>query len=265
MPRNNANGVGGMFDDLKSRLGFGRNEAEGEYDDYGEYDDDYGDEAGGEYDDYGPDYDEKAPVGGYRPISTGSSSRSRSSRGDLSSNLVSIDDVRASTRADRAQRDATTSYDGDGYSTSRVGSRNVIDATAPAPSSPAHTMALRELRARSEGLDSLYEPSGSRAYDSYAGMGASSYGSSRSLTVVKPMVYGDVERVARSVRLGDVVVLVMRNTPEDLFKRILDFSFGVASALDANVECPGDKVFAIARGNGLTDDEKARLRSQGAL
>ena len=87
----------------------------------------------------------------------------------------------------------------------------------------------------------------------------------RSLTVVKPTVYGDVERVSKAVKAGDVVVLVMRNTPDDLSKRILDCSFGVASALDANVECPGDKVFAIARGNALSEDEKRRLRNQGAL
>ena len=76
---------------------------------------------------------------------------------------------------------------------------------------------------------------------------------------------GDVERVARAVKSGDVVVLAMRNTPDDLSKRLLDFSFGVASALDANVECPGQKVFAIAKGNALTEDEKRRLRAQGVL
>ena len=57
----------------------------------------------------------------------------------------------------------------------------------------------------------------------------------------------------------------MRATPDDLSKRVLDFSFGVASALDANVECPASKVFAIARGNGLTEAEKRNLVSQGVL
>ena len=74
-----------------------------------------------------------------------------------------------------------------------------------------------------------------------------------------------MERIARAVKSGDVVVLAMRYTPEDLSKRVLDFSFGVASALDANVECPGDKVFAIARGNALTPEEKQRLGAQGVL
>jgi len=67
------------------------------------------------------------------------------------------------------------------------------------------------------------------------------------------------------VKAGDVVVLQLRNTPDSLAKRILDFSFGVSAALDASVECPTDKVFAIARGNALTDAEKANLRGRGVL
>ena len=83
--------------------------------------------------------------------------------------------------------------------------------------------------------------------------------------MIKPVVYGDVERVASSLKAGNVVVLAMRNTPTDLMKRILDFSFGVASALDAAVENPGDKVLAIAQGAGLSEDEKRQLRTQGVL
>ena len=84
-------------------------------------------------------------------------------------------------------------------------------------------------------------------------------------TVVRPTSYNDVERVSRALKAGDAVVLAMRATPDDLSKRVLDFSFGVASALDASVECPAPKVFAIARGIGLTDAEKRSLTSQGVL
>lgn len=268
--------VGGMLDDLKSRLGFTRDEDRyapdeyEDYDEYGEYD----------YDEYG-DFDEK-PVGGFRPAQPASSSRtSRFGRADSSPNLVSFDDVKANTSVpDRLQRDPLPPRGGNYSSTTNVGGHTVIDTTVPAPESPAYKAAMRDGSMRSEGLNTLFEPTMPTAttpaasaassssydpYEAYSSHTPSTYAKSRSLTVVRPTSYGDVERVARAVKSGDVVVLAMRSTPDDLSKRILDFSFGVASALDANVECPGDKVFAIARGNALTEDEKRRLRAQSVL
>ena len=54
-------------------------------------------------------------------------------------------------------------------------------------------------------------------------------------------------------------------TPDALAKRILDFSFGVSSALDARVEAVADKVFAITRGAALTEAERLALLNQGVL
>ena len=200
--------------------------------------------------------------------------RSYDRRGDSGPRLVSIDDVKESTRIpDRLNRDP---LDRDSReNVTHYGTRSVIDETIPPVSSPAHNAALRDSqRATSDGYNSLFEPTRSTdsattgsydPYEAYSTGASGTHSPMRSLTVVKPTVYGDVERVSKAVKAGDVVVLVMRNTPDDLSKRILDFSFGVASALDANVECPGDKVFAIARGNALSEDEKRRLRNQGAL
>lgn len=253
MARGITSGAVDMLDGLKSRLGFTRNDDDF-YDD--DYDDDYSDEYDEEYAGYGSDYDDSAPVGGYRPATTRSSHTSRFGRADsAASNLVSIEDVKSRTQVpDRLRRDPLAPSDsGDFASAPRY------DAVGSASSS------------QSGGVDSLFEPTTAPTftpydpYEAYSSSNPSTYSATRPLTVVKPVVYGDVERVARAVKSGDVVVLVMRNTPDDLSKRILDFSFGVASALDANVECPGEKVFAIARGNGLTEDEKTRLRNQGAL
>ena len=65
--------------------------------------------------------------------------------------------------------------------------------------------------------------------------------------------------------LGNAVVLNLAATPDALAKRILDFSFGVASALDANVECVGNKVFALTRIDELTEAERSYLRTQGII
>ena len=269
MAKNYTATAGGMLDDLKSRLGFGSHDDDEYEDDYDDFDDD----------DFEDDYDDYADRNG---ASSRRSSRSRDydydyerdygsdydRRSDSGPRLVSIDDVKESTRADRYNRD---SYD----NVTHYSTRSVIDETVPPISSPAHNAALRDSqRSSSDGYNSLFEPtrapepaasSSYDPYEAYSTGSAATHAPMRSLTVLKPTVYGDVERVAKAVKSGDVVVLVMRNTPDDLSKRILDFSFGVASALDANVECPGDKVFAIARGNALSEDEKRRLRNQGAL
>lgn len=102
-------------------------------------------------------------------------------------------------------------------------------------------------------------------FDAFEGGQAFHHSPTRKLQVVKPASYEDVAAVARYVRAGDVVVLALRTTDASLAKRVLDFSFGVASALDAQVDCPSDKVFTIIKGNALTLEEQHRLRQQGVL
>ena len=268
MAKNYTATAGGMLDDLKARLGFGGHDDE-EYDEYDDFED--------EYDDFEDDFDDRPSSrrsGSSRSSYDRDYDRSYDRRGDSGPRLVSIDDVKESTRVpDRLNRDPLARDSREG--SSRFSTRSVIDETVPPISSPAHNAALRDSqRATSDGYNSLFEPTRSAdsastgsydPYEAYSTGASGTHAPMRSLTVIKPTVYGDVERVSKAVKSGDVVVLVMRNTPDDLSKRILDFSFGVASALDANVECPGDKVFAIARGNALSEDEKRRLRNQGAL
>ena len=107
--------------------------------------------------------------------------------------------------------------------------------------------------------------SGYDPYRVYEAGGATSHKPTRSISVISPVSYNEVENVARMLRAGDAVVLTLRNTPSQLSKRILDFSFGVASALDATVDCIADKVFAITRVSNLNEDELARLRNQGVI
>lgn len=314
----------GVFDGLKSKLGFadgnGRGGAQDAY--YDEYADDYGDEYGDGYDEfaeYGPDYD--ATYTGTRydapdavttraPRTSSRTSRTSASRSSSTSSsssqdkgfprLVSIDDVRAHTRVPESlNRDplpARHVTSASSTTTRRRGERTVVDATAPAPASPAYvaaTAAAREAeKSRSEGLESLFSstataaaeasqgahaaPSASSAsssqshgsydpYEAYSGTGSAAHNPSRSLSVLMPSAYGDVERVAKVLKAGDAVVLSLRQTPDDLSKRVLDFSFGVASALDARVECIADKVFALTRETSLTDAERTALRSKGVL
>lgn len=124
----------------------------------------------------------------------------------------------------------------------------------------------------STGLDSLFTPTTSTSagsststtdpYAAYETGSSFSVKAQREFHVIKPVVYQDVQTIARIVRSGDVVVLALRSTNDALAKRVLDFSFGVASALDASVECIADKMFTVAQGKELTLDEKHRARQQ---
>ena len=83
--------------------------------------------------------------------------------------------------------------------------------------------------------------------------------------MLKPASYEDVSSVAQSVRAGHIVVLSLRQTDPALSKRVLDFSFGVASALTAQVDCIAEKTFVILQGRELTLEEKHKLAKQGVL
>ena len=275
---------GNVFGNLKSKLGFGDDDqsarggrgARGSRNDFDEFEDDeyaYDDEFGydddeygdgfydDEFGDYGPAYDEADDYAPVNPVSTRpASTRSSSSRSNKNfPNLVSIDDVKAHTAVpDRLMRDPlpprSTTSSRPVATDSATSGRIVVDDRLPARNSDAsdvNTMSVPQ---------GVYDP-----YEAYSSSAPTTHTPSRSITILRPNSYADVEQVAKIVKSGDVVVLALGATPADLSKRILDFSFGVASALDASVETPGDKVFAIAKGSALSVPETQALRNQGVL
>lgn len=274
-----------MLGDLKSKLGFGAKNQDPEYDEYyddgyEEYADDYDDYADSPEDDYYEDY---APRSN-RSASYASDSYRATPRGRATSpRLVSMDDVRASTRIPASlERDPLPAR---ATRSSFDAGRTMVDSSLPPQMTPEGTAAeaAAASRRRSEGLDSLFSstteapaPTPRQAattqrtsaydpYEVYSGSHSAGYSASRGLKVIKPMSYAEVEGVARALKAGDAVVLGLGNTPDALSKRILDFSFGVASALDANVDAVANKVFVITKGGELTDAERMTLRNQGVL
>lgn len=253
------------LDDLKDRFGFGEGPSRGRgaaqgrnrdsyeeedygYEDYGEYGfDDSADYARDDYDSR-PAFEPQMPK------------------------LVTVDDVRAHTQYTPSDEDRS------------------FEAQATRPN--RDFAVLRAEEQRSPGLNGLFEPSGNQAEepagdqlprDPFAASDASAAEpvstsipvvdfeprvtprATRVMTVIKPESYDEAERIAKILKAGDVAVLSLRNTPADLGKRILDFSFGVACALDARVECVSAQVFALSRGVGLTEGETSRLRDQGLM
>ena len=248
------------LDGLKDKFGFGEGsfsrgrgaaserkdsyEDDYEYEDFGEYAfDDSADYAQGEYD-ARPAFEHQMPK------------------------LVTADDVRAHTQY-------TPSEDA------------AFDSQATRPN--RDFAVLRAEEQRSPGLSGLFVPSDGQAEaaDTGAYVPADPFAApqqaeepvaaapafeprvvqraTRVMTVIKPESYDEAERIVKILKAGDVAVLSLRNTDPDLGKRILDFSFGVACALDARVEYVSAQVYALSRGVGLTDGEFSRLQDQGLM
>lgn len=273
-----------------------------EGDDYEGYDDyeDYGDNASrrgrtyGSFGDY-EDFDTYADYGEYGYTEDveltssldGSRSYDPQSSGRFGSEnsrprLVSMEEARASMRVPESlSRD---SRDGIRGKSSALRGRTMVDSSLPAAMTPEGTAAASAAaaeataafagrsRTRSEGASSVasgsfYTPDPSVRTNATGVYGAhrGSAGVRRSVHVLQPTAYGDVQVIAGQVKNGGVVVLDLRKTSDALSKRILDFSFGVASALDATVECVDDSVFVLSAEGSLTDAERMDLRSQGVL
>lgn len=277
-----------FLDDLKDRLGFGATDEEEEFDEelYGEGFDENAEEFDGSYPD--EDYlESEAAYSAFTPVTTRSASRTRRDRGYSSRpgkdgpQLISIDDVRNSTRIPESlQRDPLPPRRGENNGRNSVGrasdfARSGSEVGAPAVSAAEVNLRNAEPSPAFEAGSSVASPAevgmtaqtaaGYDPYRAYEVGDTSSHRPTRSISVIAPMSYNEVENVARMLRAGDAVVLTLRNTPSQLSKRILDFSFGVASALDAAVDCIADKVFAITRVSNLSEDELSRLRSQGVI
>ena len=271
-----------IIGDLKDRFGLGGNSRRNDdayydaayYDDY----DDYNEPAGsGAYESRGSDSADPYDRLEYTTRSTGA--HSRSSRRYGSASLVSSRDIRATTSAygvyDAGATRAMPSY---APSPSPAASEPSVPSSsqvAESLSTPAggygdfvspykRTSATSGAATSTPGLDSLFTPStgsSSAAPSEAAAPAAKAY--AREVVVLKPASYEDVSPVAQSVRSGHIVVLSLRGTDAALSMRVLDFAFGVASALNAKVECVGEKNFAIYQGKELTLEESHSLAKQG--
>ena len=262
------------------------------YDGYDSYDGGYDDGFGSAsdayrsngYGDYGyaSDYAAPEPISGASPrVNPASRSYgadgSRVSSYGSSPKLVTLDDVRAHTAAPSgyqrdplerirentetgeyrarsvsavANRSAADSFDAHGMDTmGESGTAGAASAAAPGAADAGIDVAAE----RSKGLNALF---GGAAPASVSG---------RALNVVRPSTYEDAEEIAHTLRRGDVVVLDLAVTDPALSKRILDFSFGAASMVNARVDCLARSVFSLQTGDKLNEQELGELRAKGVF
>lgn len=274
-----------LFGDLKDKLGFGGGRSD-RHDDYYDdpYYDDYDDspsgqgyDAGYDPDTYGDPYDRLE----YTTRSTGSS-RSASSRSGRYSvpQLVSSGDIRATTSAygvsevaakpqldvsnaaRQAEEKESVSKIAEDFSIPASSYTDFVSPYKHTSSAGSSSAASASSLSSASSFTFSTESSSAAAQEPAT---AHSTSTAREVTVLKPASYEDVSSVAQSVRAGHIVVLSLRQTDPALSKRVLDFSFGVASALTAQVDCIAEKTFVILQGRELTLEEKHKLAKQGVL
>lgn len=274
-----------LFGDLKDKLGFGGGRSD-RHDDYYDdpYYDDYDDspsgqgyDAGYDPDTYGGPYDRLE----YTTRSTGSS-RSASSRSGRYSvpQLVSSGGIRATTSAygvsevaakpqldvsnaaRQAEEKESVSKIAEDFSIPASSYTDFVSPYKHTSSAGSSSAASASSLSSASSFTSSTESSSAAAQEPAT---AHSTSTAREVTVLKPASYEDVSSVAQSVRAGHIVVLSLRQTDPALSKRVLDFSFGVASALTAQVDCIAEKTFVILQGRELTLEEKHKLAKQGVL
>ncbi len=284
-----------LIGDLKSKLGLGAKQDVQPYDeayDDGYYEEGYADEYGEPYQGYdefdaydqgyddGYDYDDGYGADdGYREhrrANPGTRARSVSRetgyvdagydarRGSRSRSvgtvprLLSMDEVRERTRAKAyPPREAATS----GSFAADHASRSVSAPLSHQSGSFASVSTGSAFDQPAEGHSGRFLS----LLDAEPGSANDDVSRIRALTVLKPTRYGEAERITEVLKKDDVAVLDLRGAAKGLDKRILDFSFGAASVLDASVECVADKVFVVCTGGGLTAEERTQLQTQGVI
>jgi cell division inhibitor SepF len=259
----------GLLDSVKDRLGVGGRR--GGYDDYDDgYDDDYAGDAyyddDGDYEDDGyyqgsgsPRVSERQPSRSFRVNRSGY-------KADDHAPLISLSDVRAQQAAEPS--DTPRAVDTPAYYAPRSGSVTVRGGKAPLRTVGGTDFDRSSTRAT--GRSGALPRTGStltRHADSLAQTAQTPIlgAGKRKLTVLRPMVYADAEQVANAVRAGDAAIIDLTGTRPEMAKRILDFSFGAASALGGKVDRAADRVFTITLGGGLDAGERAELHSKGIV
>lgn len=281
---------GSFFGDFKSRLGIGARNEEVYEEDFEEYEDDYEDVQPTE----GRDP--------YMDRSTVTTRTGRYSDASGLPRLVSMDDARASAKNIPYNRDSSYGRTSSIRSYGRTMVDSSLPPTMTAEGTAAVSGAANRRAgggldslfggsnsANASGTSSAGASDKMKSKLNSSSSGSSSFSSSlssgigaknqsadilrdsmqlsmpgqRKLQVIKPTKYDDAEAVTSVLKTGDAAILSFGTLDRALMKRILDFSFGAASALDATVECIGNGVFAICRNVPLDDRERTDLHNIG--
>lgn len=82
--------------------------------------------------------------------------------------------------------------------------------------------------------------------------------------IVEPKGFNDAQEVGDRLKDNVPVILNLQGIDKDLQRRLIDFSSGLAYALNATMARVADQVFLLTPSNvEVTDEEKERLEARG--
>ncbi len=266
----------GLFDGMKDRLGFGSKPEwqEDEYydqpDDGYAYDEGYQDEAVQD-DSYASDG--YGSSGGHEVVSFDAYNPNKFEHvtlsGDSSPKVASSYDDLAATSPSSSFTSRESGFGGTGSRS--VGTvRPASERPSPSRGGVSNWSTPDDPSFLDRARNAVSSRDESRSSGLFSGLGSDFLNASKDpashLEIIKPVAYADVEKIANAAKSGKSTVLVVEETKPALAKRILDFSFGVASALNLNVDKAAERVFIISKGSEmLTSEEREYLNKQGVL
>ena len=82
--------------------------------------------------------------------------------------------------------------------------------------------------------------------------------------VMDPRGFNDAQEVGDRLKAGQPVILNLQGVDRDLQRRLIDFSSGLAYALDGAMSKAADQVFLLTPSNvEVSEEEKERLQARG--
>ncbi|MDR2957619.1 MAG: cell division protein SepF [Coriobacteriales bacterium] len=268
----------GIWDNLKSRMGIG-NKADSyddDFDEYGEYDayreaygDVYIDDSNDQY------YDDRAAYDDQVVYDDSSSSAPLVNMADIRSRPVGLSRG-AGSREDRIpppvvreRRLATVSGLAD------EDSEAFRDSLARSPQNSLVQLHSERIQMEANVIPEFNVPesrsrrpssiTGSNGESRYSANARSNAGTvtrrgPRQVEHLRPQSYADAEEISICLRKGSAVVVDLTDVRPELAKRILDFSFGVTSAFEGQVDRFADRVYILTRNGALTEAERRQIR-----
>jgi cell division inhibitor SepF len=145
---------------------------------------------------------------------------------------------------------------------SRPSSRATATATATAPA-PAESSQLTVIRSRREREDPPVPAPAPALTPRPSAVTPVAMPATR-VHVMEPKGFNDAQEVGDRLKSGQPVILNLQGVERDLQRRLIDFSSGLAYALNGTMSKAADQVFLLTPSNvEVSEEEKERLQARG--
>jgi cell division inhibitor SepF len=145
---------------------------------------------------------------------------------------------------------------------SRPSSRATATATAPAPAESSQLTVIRSRREREEPPAPTPTPAPAPAPRPSAVTPVAM--PATRVHVMEPKGFNDAQEVGDRLKSGQPVILNLQGVERDLQRRLIDFSSGLAYALNGTMAKAADQVFLLTPSNvEVSEEEKERLQARG--